>query len=348
MTEHSSRIAVVILNWNGKSFLERFLPGVLDSCKGAAELIVADNFSTDDSIEFLEKNFPEVRIIKLSKNNGYTGGYNEALAEVKSEYYVLLNSDVEVKGDWINPVIRLMDSNKQIAACQPKILSQSTPDEFEYAGAAGGFIDKLGFPFCRGRIFNSMEKDKGQYNDRCRIFWATGACIFVRASTFHEFSGFDDHFFAHMEEIDLCWRMQNAGYEIWYCAESTVYHVGGGTLPKHNPKKTYLNFRNNLFLLYKNVSETEFKKLIFYRQLLDGIAALKFLFSNSRMDCMAVYKAHRDFKIDKKRYQPGISQIKKPEIQQNRLIYQKSILFAYYLRGIKKFSDLKGSLGKSV
>jgi len=348
MTDASSRIAVVILNWNGKSFLERFLPGVLLSCKGIAELIVADNSSSDDSVVFLRQNFPEVRIIELQENHGYTGGYNEALALVNSEYYILLNSDVEVEGDWINPVVRLMDSNKKIAACQPKILSQSTTDEFEYAGAAGGYIDKLGFPFCRGRIFNSIEKDNGQYDVSTPVFWASGACMFVRASAFHEFKGFDEHFFAHMEEIDLCWRLQNSGYEIWYCADSKVYHVGGGTLPKHNPKKTYLNFRNNLFLLYKNTSVKEFKKLIFYRRILDAIAAIKFLLSNGSKDCLAVFKAHRDFEKGKTRYRMQPSSTKNPEIQQNRMIYQKSILFAYYFRGIKKFSDLKGSLGNPV
>ncbi len=336
------RVAVVILNWNGQSFLERFLPGITQSCRDRAELIVADNASTDNSIQFIEKNYPGIRIIRLSKNNGFTGGYNESLAQIKSEYYVLLNSDVEVKEDWISPVIRLMDSNKKIAACQPKILSQSKPDEFEYAGAAGGFIDRLGFPFCRGRIFNTLEKDNGQYDDNCRIFWATGACMFVRASCFHELNGFDNHFFAHMEEIDLCWRMQHAGYEIWYCADSKVYHVGGGSLPKENPKKTYFNFRNNLFLLFKNVPESEFKKLIFYRRILDTLAAIKFLISNSREDSLAVFRAHKDFQADKKRYAEGNKNMHLSEIQDNKLVYQKSILFSYYLLGLKKFTDLKG------
>jgi GT2 family glycosyltransferase len=342
MSSPTSRIAVVILNWNGVSFLEKYLPGVLKSCKGIAELIVADNASTDTSVEFIERNFPSVRIIKLPKNNGFTGGYNESLKLVNSEYYVLLNSDVEVKDDWISPVIRLMDSNKNIAACQPKILSQARPKEFEYAGAAGGYIDKYGYPFCRGRIFNSIEEDLGQYNDSRRIFWATGACMFVRANCFHELNGFDPHFFAHMEEIDLCWRMQQKGYEIWYCAESKVYHVGGGTLPKNNPKKTYYNFRNNLFLLYKNVPKAQFKKILFYRRIFDSIAALKFLISNGRADCSAVFRAHKDFNSGKKRYEGEYSDIHLSDIQSNKMVLQKSILFTYYMRGIQKFSELKG------
>lgn len=342
MIDSNSRISVVILNWNGLTFLEKFLPGIFKSCQGIAELIVADNASTDKSLDYIEKNYPEIRIIRLLKNSGYTGGYNDALSQVKSEYYVLLNSDVEVKGDWISPVIRLMDSNKNIAACQPKILSQSQADEFEYAGAAGGFIDKFGFPFCRGRIFNTLEKDHGQYNNNCRIFWATGACMFIRSSCFHEFEGFDNDFFAHMEEIDLCWRMQHAGYEIWYCADSTVYHVGGGTLPKNNPKKTYLNFRNNLFLLYKNVPEKQFRKMFVYRKVFDSIAALKFLFSNGWPDFLAVFRAHSDFQKGKKRYTKMHLNLNGHDSQADTCVYQKSILWAYYLGSSKKFSDLKG------
>ncbi len=345
MNSSTSRVSVVILNWNGKSFLEKFLPGILHSCKNTAELIVADNASSDDSIEFLQKNYPGLRIIQLLKNNGYTGGYNEALSQVESEYYVLLNSDVEVKDDWINPVIRLMDANKKIAACQPKILSQAIPDEFEYAGAAGGFIDKYGYPFCRGRIFQTIEKDLGQYDDNRQIFWATGACMFVRASAFHEFNGFDNNFFAHMEEIDLCWRMQHAGYEIWYCGEAKVYHVGGGTLPKNNPRKTYYNFRNNLFLLYKNLASDKFRKVLFYRRLFDALAAFKFLISNGWKDSFAVFQAHRDFQRDKNWYESYRKKTHLADSQISNLVYNKSLLFDYYLQGSKKFSELKG-IGK--
>ncbi len=342
MTGTPSRVAVVILNWNGKSFLEKFLPGVLESCRDTADLIVADNCSNDDSVAFVREHFPEVRIIQLDKNNGYTGGYNDALLQVKSEYYVLLNSDVEVKDDWITPVIRLMDSNKKIAACQPKILSHAEPDAFEYAGAAGGFIDKYGFPFCRGRIFQSIEKDSGQYDNSRRIFWATGACMFIRAECFHEFSGFDRDFFAHMEEIDLCWRLQHEGYEIWYCAESKVYHVGGGTLPKNNPQKTYLNYRNNLFLLYKNLPPVQFRKVFFFRKIVDFIAALKFLQTNGTEDCKAVFRAHRDFQKDKWKYEARHNGLQSTDFQANNLIYPSSILFSYFIRRQRKFSELKG------
>ncbi len=344
MTLSGNRVAVVILNWNGKSFLEKFLPGINQSCKGVADLIVADNASSDDSIDFLEKHYPSIRIIRLPKNNGYTGGYNEALQQVNNEYFVLLNSDVEVKDDWIRPVLALMDSDPKIAACQPKILSQSNPEEFEYAGAGGGFIDKFGFPFCRGRIFHSIEKDLGQYDDDCQIFWATGACMFIRSSCFHELHGFDNSFFAHMEEIDLCWRLQNAGYQIWYCGKSKVYHVGGGTLPKHNPKKTYYNFRNNLFLLYKNLDPKSFRKVHLFRMIVDTIAAVKFLFSNGWKDSSAVFQAHRDFQRGKKTYKDLRSTSKLTDFQSNNGIYQRSIVFSYYLAGCKKFSELKGSI----
>ena len=344
MIESGNRVAVVILNWNGKSFLEKFLPGISKSCKDIADLIVADNASSDDSLLFLEKNYPSVRIIKLPKNNGYTGGYNEALQQVSNEYYVLLNSDVEVKDDWISPLLKLMDSDTKIAACQPKILSQSRPDEFEYAGAGGGFIDKFGFPFCRGRIFYSLEKDLGQYDDECQIFWATGACMFIRSSCFRELNGFDNSFFAHMEEIDLCWRLQNAGYQIWYSGKSKVYHVGGGTLPKNNPRKTYYNFRNNLFLLYKNLDPKRFRKVMLFRVLVDTVAAVKFLFSNGWKDSSAVFQAHRDFQRGKKEYKQLQSRVKPPDFQNNNGIYQGSIVFSYYLAGCKKFSELKGSI----
>ena len=248
----SVRIAVVILNWNGRHFLEKFLPDVIRFSSDDASVVVADNASTDDSVEYLKKNFPSVRIILNEKNEGFTGGYNRALEKVEAEFYVLLNSDVEVTQDWLKPLLRLMDANKKIAACQPKILSYHEKDKFEYAGAGGGFIDKNGYPFCRGRIFSELETDHHQFDDERPVFWATGACMFVRASVYHELKGLDENFFAHMEEIDLCWRMQRAGYEVYYCGKSTVYHVGGGTLPKNNPRKTYLNFRNNLITFTKN------------------------------------------------------------------------------------------------
>ena len=294
------KVAVVILNWNGRNYLRQFLPSVISN-SGDAEIIVADNASTDDSCEVLRKEFPAVKQILNKENFGFAGGYNEALRHVQADYFVLLNSDVEVTPQWISPVIEMMEKDPSIAACQPKILSHADHASFEYAGAAGGFIDKYGYPFCRGRIFDSLERDNGQYDDARQIFWATGACMFVRASAFRNVQGFDASFFAHMEEIDLCWRMQNAGGKIWYCPASKVYHVGGGTLHKSNPHKTYLNFRNNLLMLYKNLPESEFKKVFFFRRVFDFLAAIKFLFSSGGLKEMkSVLRAHKDFRRMKK------------------------------------------------
>ena len=333
----SAKTAVVILNWNGRSFLEKFLPDVIRH-SSAAEVIVADNASTDDSVSFLQTNFPSVRIIQNASNSGYTGGYNEALVHVDAEYFVLLNSDVEVTANWIEPIIQLMDSDKTIGACQPKILSYYHRDEFEYAGAGGGFIDRYGYPFCRGRIFNSMEKDEGQYNDTREVFWATGACMFVRSKVFRELKGLDNRFFAHMEEIDLCWRMHRHGHKVYYCGSSTIYHVGGGTLSKNNPRKTYLNFRNNLLMIHKN-SGSRKTSIFLFRLIFDIVAALKFLISNGYADFSAVFKAHWDFSSMKKHYKA------EPEgtvhAFENSTIYNRSILWDYYLCNRKSFGALK-------
>ena len=248
-----AKVSVVIINYNGRKYLEKFLPSVLASTYADMELIIADNASTDDSLEFMQSVYPAVRIIKLKRNHGYAGGYNEALKEVHSEYYILLNSDVEVTAGWIEPLIELMENNRQIGACQPKILSYRQKDQFEYAGGAGGWIDCLGYPFARGRIFDICEKDQGQYNHSEPIFWASGAALFVRAELFHKAKGFDTYFFAHMEEIDFCWRLQLLGYIIYACPASEVFHVGGGTLPKGNERKVFLNFRNNMIMLAKNL-----------------------------------------------------------------------------------------------
>ncbi len=245
--------AVVILNWNGKKFLEEFLPSVIKYSSDAADIIVADNASEDDSVDFLKKNFPQVKIILNEQNYGFAEGYNKALSKVEAKYYILLNSDIEVSKDWIEPVISCMEKDEKIGACQPKIRSLHEPEMFEYAGASGGFIDKLGYPFCRGRLFHTLEKDNGQYDDKKEVFWATGACLFVRSDLYNKLGGLDSDFFAHMEEIDYCWRLKNYGYKVYVCPESIVYHVGGGTLPKAPYCKTYLNFRNNLTLLYKNL-----------------------------------------------------------------------------------------------
>ncbi len=331
------KIAVVILNWNGRSFLGKFLPDVLRFSSSVAEVIVADNASTDDSVSFLQKNFPAVRLIQNASNSGYTGGYNEALRKVEADYYVLLNSDVEVTANWIEPIIHLMESNKKIGACQPKILSYAHRDEFEYAGAGGGYIDRYGYPFCRGRIFGTIEKDHGQFDDSREIFWATGACMFVRAEAFHKLNGLDTAFFAHMEEIDLCWRMQLEGYQVYYCGSSSIFHVGGGTLPKNNPRKTYLNFRNNLLMIYKNGGSRK-SSILFWRAIFDLIAAFKFLFSNGYSDFLAVFEAHRDFSKMKKHY-PADSR-SAMEYPENSMIYDRPLLWDYYLCGRKTFSSL--------
>jgi GT2 family glycosyltransferase len=334
-----SRTAVVILNWNGRHFLEKFLPDVIRFSAEDAEIIVADNASSDDSITVLKQNFPSVHIIENKTNEGFTGGYNSALKKVSAEYYVLLNSDVEVTVNWLKPLVSLMDANPNIGACQPKILSYKERDKFEYAGAGGGFIDKNGYPFCRGRIFNSLETDHGQYNDERAVFWATGACMVVRSSVYHELGGLDENFFAHMEEIDLCWRMQRSGYQVYYCGKSTIYHVGGGTLPKNNPRKTYLNFRNNLLLVYKNAQPREFRVIYRFRQILDAIAACKFLITNGYADFKAVFDAHRDFRSMRKLYDPANG--KHFSVRAYSFIYKGNIVREFYIRGRKTFASLK-------
>lgn len=336
----SHRISVVILNWNTRNFLEKFLPDVIRYSEDLADVIVADNASTDDSVDFLIKNFPSVKIIRNANNDGYAGGYNSALSKVETEYYILLNSDVKVTEHWLEPMLTLMDSDKQSGACQPKILSYHSPEYFEYAGAAGGFIDKYGYPFCRGRIFNTVEKDNHQYDDNCEIFWATGACMMIRSAVFKNMGGFDALFFAHMEEIDLCWRIRNTGKKILYCAESKVFHVGGGTLPKSNPHKTYLNFRNNLLMVYKNASESDYQSILKTRIFLDILAAFKFLFSGNFKDYKAVLKAWRDFKKLKSSYSRPISKIIENKNPTSFFIFPKSILRYYYLYSRKKFSSL--------
>ncbi len=330
--------AVVILNYNGKHFLQQFLPGVI-AHSGTAKIIVADNASTDDSVSFLKANFfNQVEIIQLQANYGYCGGYNEALKQVNATYYVLLNSDVEVTAGWIDPVISLFKQDQTIAAAQPKILSYHNRDEFEYAGAAGGLIDSLGYPFCRGRIFNTFEKDKGQYNDTRQVFWATGACLFIRASVFHQHNGFDEDFFAHMEEIDLCWRIQQTGMKIFYTGSSQVYHVGGGTLAKSNPRKTYFNFSNGLSLLIKNLPARQLFWKIPLRLMLDWVAAAKFLVTGFPADAWAVVKAHFSFIKNLRRDYAKRAQEK---IHPISTIYNGVLIIDYYLNGKHSYSDLR-------
>jgi GT2 family glycosyltransferase len=334
------RTAIVILNWNGCHLLEQFLPKVIQFSEDA-KVVVADNNSTDNSVKWLQENFPQVQLIVNPTNNGYAGGYNEALRQVDAEFYVLLNSDIEVTENWIKPIEKLFDSDSQIAAIQPKIRAFKQRDRFEYAGAAGGYLDRMGYPFCRGRIFEETEIDTGQYDDIREVFWASGACMFIRSSVFHDCQGFDESFFAHMEEIDLCWRMKNRGYKILVQPESVVFHIGGGTLSKSNWRKTYLNFRNNLELIYKNIEDKYLIRSLLKRMLLDGVAAFKFLFTNGFSHFYAILRAHLHFY----RLLPSIRQkrrkLKKVEsIRNTSGVYMGSIVADYFLRGKKKFSDL--------
>ena len=331
--------AVVILNWNGKKMLERFLPSVTLHSTGDTEVIIADNGSTDDSLAFVREHYPQLRIIELDKNYGFAGGYNRALEQVEADYYVLLNDDVEVTPNWIEPVIAQMEQHPQTAICQPKLLMYDQRDTFEYAGGAGGFIDKYGYPFCRGRMFTTLEKDHGQYDDPCPIFWASGAAMFVRSSVWKELGGLDDDFFAHMEEIDFCWRAKNAGYEVEYCPHSMVYHVGGGTLPKSNPHKTYLNFRNNMALLYKNLPQSRLAWVMVCRVVLDYVAAFKFLMERKPKEFSAVVQAHRAFY----KWMPRLK-VKRLRRQQQlpvSCIHPRLILVDYYLLRHHLFSQLQ-------
>jgi len=338
----SSKIAIVILNWNGEKLLKQFLLSVIEFSKGdSIEIIVADNGSTDDSISILQNDFPEVNILDLKQNYGFARGYNEALKQIDADYFVILNSDVEVTSGWLATPIQLMETDHSIAAVQPKILSYHQKSSFEYAGAAGGFIDRFGYPFCRGRIFNEVEAENGQYNDQTDIFWATGACMFVRSESFHEAGGFDADFWAHMEEIDLCWRLKNRGYRIVYTPESTVYHVGGGTLSYDNPQKLFLNFRNNLWLLYKNLPGNQLFSVLFLRMVLDGVAAFKLLAELNFKGFLSVLKAHASFyasipSFQRKRQQAG----KFGRIQHPSGKIPISIVFQFYFRKRKKYSEL--------
>lgn len=332
------KVAVVILNYNGKKFLEQFLPNVIENTNAdLADVVVADNASTDGSVEFMRDCFPEIRLIENGSNGGFATGYNLALRRIEAEYFVLLNSDIEVTPHWIEPVVELMDADRNIAACQPKILSYFEKQKFEYAGASGGFIDRYGYPFCRGRLFQNLEEDHGQYDDACEVFWATGACMFVRADLYLEHGGLDDSFFAHMEEIDFCWRMKNLGYSIYCCPQSKVYHIGGGTLPKSSSRKTYLNFRNNLSLIYKNLPSKHVSWIVAYRILLDWVAAFKFLFGGGLKDFWAVIRAHFAFY---KRI-PMLRKFRKvhPSRQVSRM-YMGNIVFDSFLKGVKRYADL--------
>lgn len=334
--------AVIILNWNGVEMMRKFLPSVVENSK-EADVIVADNGSTDDSLQMLAREFPTVETIVLDKNYGFADGYNRAIKQVegKYEYVVLLNSDVEVTQDWLFPLETFMDKNPDCAACQPKLLAYHDKQMFEYAGAAGGFIDKFGYPFCRGRIFSSVEKDEGQYDSNLEIHWATGACMMVRTKVYLDNGGLDGRFFAHNEEIDLCWRLRIFGKKIYCVTDSKVYHVGGGTLPQGNPRKTYLNFRNNLTMLYKNLPEKDLKKVMRARYWLDRVAMLQSLLKGNLADVKAIMKARKDFCEWKKDYEKDRREIQlRRELNANNDLADISILLQYFARGKRKFSEI--------
>ena len=334
------KVAVVILNYNGASMLGRFLPSVIKYSPGA-EIVVADNASTDDSVAVLAAGFPSVRVVQLDRNYGFADGYNKALDQVDAEYYLLLNSDVEVTEGWLAPMLSFMENNPKAVACQPKILAYNNKTHFEYAGAAGGFIDRYGYPYCRGRMFDTVEEDKGQYDGVCRIFWATGAAMMVRSSAFHAAGGFDGRFFAHMEEVDLCWRMLARGGEIYAVPASKVYHVGGATLNKSNPRKTFLNFRNNLLMLYKNLPHCELRGVMRTRTVLDYVAALKFLAIGAWGDFKAVIRARREYKRMRGEYrsvrEQNLALAVVPVIKERAAF---SLLWQYYMKRMKIFSQL--------
>jgi GT2 family glycosyltransferase len=328
------KIAVVILNWNGVKLLEQFLPSVIQNSPEAT-IYVADNASTDESIAFVKSNYPTIQVVQNKTNQGFAGGYNDALQYVDAEIYALVNSDIEVTENWLQPILETFETEPETAIIQPKILDFKKKEYFEYAGAGGGFIDKYGYPFCRGRIFETLEKDHGQYDDAAEIFWASGACFFIRSAVYKELKGFDEDFFAHQEEIDLCWRAINKSYSIKYNSESVVYHVGGATLEKSNSKKTYLNFRNSLLMLTKNLPQKKLFQVLFVRMILDGVAGVKFVFSSQFSHCWAIMCAHFSF------YKLFFKNYKKREKNQTQIYFKtKSIVYGYYVKGGTIFADI--------
>ena len=336
------KVAIVILNWNGEEMLRKYLPSVLQYSREEATVYVADNASSDGSMELLRNHFPECRLIQLERNWGFADGYNKALAQIDAEYDLLLNSDIEVTHHWLTPLVEFMDNHEDVAACQPKLLSIYDRDSFEYAGACGGYLDRYGYPFCRGRLFETVERDEGQYDNTTDILWATGAALLVRARIYNKVGGLDGRFFAHNEEIDLCWRMRIAGYRIVCIPDSKVYHVGGGTLPKSNPMKTYLNFRNNLTMLYKCLPDEELRHVMRWRWCLDYLAAWEMLLLKQNWgDFKAVFKARRafmrwrkDFDADRK----SIQQSRAGRVVSERRMF--SLLWQYYVKGRRRYSDL--------
>lgn len=336
------KLAIVILNWNGAKMLRQYLPSVLEYSRDEAVVYVADNASTDESITLLKEQFPEVKLILLEKNWGFAEGYNKALEQVDAEYYLLLNSDIEVTKGWLTPLLAFMDAHAEVAACQPKLLSIYQRDSFEYAGACGGYLDRYGYPFCRGRVFDVVEKDQGQYDEPAKIHWATGAALLVRARIYKEVGGLDGRFFAHQEEIEMCWRMRIRGYQLYCLPESKVYHVGGGTLPKSNPMKTYLNFRNNLTMLYKCLPEKDLKPVMRLRWFLDYLAAFQTLLLKRNVgDFKAIFRARRDFKRWRRDFKNDRQQIQQSRVAAHDAEFAPFLLlWRYYAKGCKTFSQL--------
>lgn len=334
------KTVVAILNWNGQKLLEEFLPGIIAHSAHLAEIAVIDNASTDESVNWLRRTHPEVTLVQNEENGGFARGYNQGLKQLQADAYVLLNSDVEISAGWLEPLIESL-SNEQVVAAQPKVLSYQQRNRFEYAGAAGGFIDRDGFVFCRGRMFNQFEMDEGQYDDDREVFWATGACLAIKSKDYWAVGGLDEDFFAHMEEIDLCWRLKNTGKHIVYCGRSTVYHMGGGTLSKINPQKTYLNFRNNLFLILKNYHSGSVTRKLLWRMMLDGLAAFKFLLEGQPGHFRAVLRAHLSFYrgysncLQKRRVLAA--NLNRPNLHG---FYKRSVVWQYFIRRKTKFSDL--------
>lgn len=342
-TDDFVKVAVVVLTYNNKDLLEKFLPPIVNTDYDQFQVYVVDNASSDGTSEWLEENFPTVKIVRVDINKGFTNGYVQGLKQINSEYYVLVSSDIEVTDNWLRPVIELMDSDKQIGAAQPKIRYYRDREYFEYAGAAGGFIDKYGYPFCRGRIFFTLEKDLGQYDENMEVFWATGGCFFVRAEVYDKLGGLDNTFFAHMEEIDLCWRMKNAGHKVYACSESTVFHVGGAVITYGSPAKAYRNFRNGLIMIFKNLPMSQLIWKLPFRLILDGVAAIRALLKGNFGEFGAIFRAHMGFYYKlplwiKKRKQAQKFRSKKPNLHG---IYPKSIVYNYFIKQKKKFSDLK-------
>jgi len=335
----SPKVAIVILNWNGQSYLEKFLPSVLATSYENIEVIVADNGSADTSVSFLEKQFPQVRLIRFNENNGFAKGYNMTLEQVQADYYAIINSDIEAEPGWLTPIINLLEQDKLNAACQPKLLSYNNKNLFEYAGGAGGWLDSFGYPFARGRIFDVCEEDKGQYDDTERVFWVTGAAMVIRSNVFHEMKGFDQYFFAHQEEIDLCWRMQLAGYKLYACPSSVVYHVGGGTLPRGNSLKTYLNFRNNQIMLYKNLPWSQKWWKIPFRIFLDAVSAWKGLLIGDGGYFISILRAHFSF-LKWILFKQGQSVFPVKKVARPAGIYKGNLVWQHFVKSKKYFSQL--------